>query len=68
MGLLDRLLGNDHERTTRYDGPSASETTATKRRTGHRRSVTKTARAGQAWEEQDRQQHPSTTRWFRRER
>lgn len=66
MGLFDRLLGNDHERAAKYSGPSASETAAAKRRAGHRRSVTKAAAKGQAWENRDRQKYPSSTGWFRR--
>lgn len=64
MGLLDRLLGNDHERAAHYDGPSASETAAAKRRAGHRRSVTQAARQGQAWEDRDRAQDRKGG-WFR---
>lgn len=57
MGWIGRLLGNDHERAaTRCQGrESASDTAARGRRTGHRNSGTKrAARAGQAWEDQDR--------------
>jgi len=64
MGILDRLLGNDHERAARYDGPSASETAAAKRREGHRRNVTRAARQGQAWEDRDRAQDRKGG-WFR---
>ncbi|NUS83687.1 MAG: hypothetical protein HOY75_13310 [Streptomyces sp.] len=64
MGLLDRLLGNDHERAARYSGPSASETAAAKRRAGHRRNVTQAARQGQAWEDRDRAQDRKGG-WFR---
>ncbi|WP_073946503.1 hypothetical protein [Streptomyces kebangsaanensis] len=56
MSFLDRLLGNDRERAaTRYAGQeSASDRAARKRREGHRRNLTKTAREGQAWEDRDR--------------
>ncbi len=56
MGFWDRVLGNDHERAERYEGrESASEAAARKRREGHRRNLTTTARQGQAWEDADRQ-------------
>ncbi|NUS78485.1 MAG: hypothetical protein HOV70_20115 [Streptomyces sp.] len=64
MGLFDRLLGNDHERAAKYDGPSASETAAAKRRAGHRRSVPKAAAEGQAWEARDRKQDRKGI-WYR---
>ncbi|MFC7983827.1 hypothetical protein [Streptomyces sp. NPDC057336] len=56
MSFLDRLLGNDQQRAeTRYAGrESATDRAARKRREGHRRSTTKTAREGQAWEDRDR--------------
>jgi hypothetical protein len=58
MGLLDRLLGNDQQRAaTKYAGrESATQQAARTRRTGHRRNILGTARQGQAWEDQDRQQ------------
>lgn len=65
MGFLDKFFGNDHERAAKYDGPSASETAAAKRRAGHRRSIPKAAAKGQAWEDRDRERYPSTTGWFR---
>lgn len=56
MGWLNRLLGDDHARAAQYQGrESASETSARKRRESHRRNLTTTARAGQAWEDADRQ-------------
>lgn len=64
MSWLDRVLGNDHERAARYDGPSASETAAAKRRAGHRRSIPKAAAKGQAWEDRDRAQDRKGG-WFR---
>jgi hypothetical protein len=64
MSWLDRVFGNDHQRAARYDGPSASETAAAKRRTGHRRNATKAARAGQAWEDRDRAQDRKG-KWYR---
>lgn len=67
MRFLDRLFGNDHERAAKYDGPSASETAAARRREGHRRNVTAAARAGQAWEDRDRQQERRGG-WYRRAR
>lgn len=56
MGLFDRLLGNDHDRASRYEGrESASETAARKRHERYWRSgVAKAAREGQAWEDADR--------------
>lgn len=40
MGIWDRLLGNDHERATQYEGrESASEAAARKRRQSHRARV-----------------------------
>ncbi|MFE0800093.1 hypothetical protein [Streptomyces sp. NPDC058812] len=58
MGFLDKVFGNDQQRAaTRYAGrESASDRAARQRRQGHRRSTTKTAREGQAWEDRDRQQ------------
>ncbi len=68
MGLLDRLFGDDHERATKYEGrESASESAASRRRQGHRRNLTKTARKGQAWEDRDRQQDRKGG-WYRRAR
>lgn len=66
MGFLDRVFGTDHERAAKYSGPSATETAAVKRRTGHRRSAATADRAGPAWEERDRARYPSSTKWFRR--
>jgi hypothetical protein len=58
----DRDLAAD-----RYAGrESATESAARQRRSGHRRSIGRIAREGQAWEDHDRQQYPSTTSWFRR--
>jgi hypothetical protein len=56
MGLFGRLLGNDQQRAaTKYAGrESATQQAARGRRQGHRRSILGTARAGQAWEDQDR--------------
>lgn len=62
MGLRDigraLLGGNDRQLAeTKYAGrTSASDDAAQQRRRGHRRSVTRTARQGQAWEDADRQQ------------
>ncbi|MFB7597232.1 hypothetical protein [Streptomyces sp. NPDC056160] len=58
MGFLDRLIGNDQQRAaTQYAGrESATDRTARQRRAGHRRSVPKAARQGQAWEDRDRAQ------------
>lgn len=47
------------------DGQLAEDLSA-RRRQGHRRNIGKAAAQGQAWEEQDRQRHPSGTGWFRR--
>lgn len=55
MGLFDRLLGNDTQRAAKYQGrESASAAAARKRREGHRRSIAKTARQAEQWEQQDR--------------
>ncbi|GGV68920.1 hypothetical protein GCM10010294_25150 [Streptomyces griseoloalbus] len=56
MGFLDRLLGNDHQRAAeKYAGrESASEKAARKRRESHRRSIAKTARQAEAWEQAER--------------
>ncbi|MFI8301543.1 hypothetical protein ACIGCZ_37175 [Streptomyces nigra] len=66
MGLLDRLLGNDHERAaTKYAGrESATDRAARSRRQGHRRNTTQAARQGQAWEDRDRAQERGS-RWYR---
>lgn len=58
MGLFGRLLGNDQQRAaTKYAGrESATQQAARSRRQGHRRSILGTARAGQRWEDADRQQ------------
>lgn len=60
------LFGNDRRlaETTYAGRKSASETAADKRRAGHRRSLGKTARAGQAWEDRDRQQDRKG-RWYK---
>lgn len=56
MSFLNWLIpGNDTQLAEDY---------ATKRRAGHRRNTTKTARAGQAWEDRDRQQDRKG-RWYR---
>ncbi|MGW3135924.1 hypothetical protein [Streptomyces sp. NPDC001139] len=65
MGLLDRIFGNDHERAARYDGPSASETAAAKRRAGHRRNIARAAAQGEAWEDADRSRFRTGSRWNR---
>lgn len=70
MSFLNRLFGNDHERAaTKYAGQeSASEQAARQRRESYRRSgVAKAARAGQAWEDRDRQQDRRGG-WYRRAR
>jgi hypothetical protein len=55
MGWLFNRGGDRQLAKTRYAGrESASETAARARRTGHRRSLLGTARAGQAWEDADR--------------
>ncbi|MFJ1650080.1 hypothetical protein ACIOC2_01430 [Streptomyces sp. NPDC088337] len=56
MGFLDRFLGSDRElAATKYTGrESASDRAARRRREGHRRNLTRTAREGQAWEDRDR--------------
>ncbi len=67
MGLIDRLLGNDHERAAaKYAGrESASDRAARKRRESyHRKGVKRAAREGQAWEDRDRQQD-RRGRWYR---
>lgn len=67
MGLLSWLGGgNDRELAkTQYKGrESASASAARSRSQGHRRNVTKAARAGQAWEDRDRQQDRKGT-WYR---
>lgn len=49
------LIGRTKNLSAGYRGrESASEEAARKRRTGHRRSIFGTARAGQAWEDADR--------------
>lgn len=59
-------FGNDRKLAeTKYAGrTSASETAAQQRRQSHRRSLGKTARAGQAWEDRDRQQDRKGP-WYR---
>ena len=59
MSLLGRLFGGGNDRqlaATRYAGrESASDSAARSRRAGHRNSGAKrAARAGQAWEDADR--------------
>ncbi|MFB7918091.1 hypothetical protein [Streptomyces sp. NPDC056061] len=50
------LIGNDQKLAAQeYSGrESASEKAARKRREGHRRNLTQTARQGQAWEDAER--------------
>ncbi|MFJ6667442.1 hypothetical protein [Streptomyces sp. NPDC091383] len=67
MSWLDRILGNDHQRATdEYTGrESASERAARKRREGHHGGgAQQAARAGQAWEDRDRNQDRAG-RWYR---
>ncbi|MGW9029131.1 hypothetical protein ACWGQ5_34380 [Streptomyces sp. NPDC055722] len=57
MGFLSWLAGgNDRQLAeTRYAGrESASARAARRRREGHRRSIAKAARQGEAWEQRDR--------------
>ena len=70
MGLLSWLAGgNDRELAdTRYAGrESASDKAARRRRENYRRTVTKAARAGQAWEDRDRAQDRRAVggKWYR---
>ncbi len=66
MGWLFNRGGDHQLAQTKYSGrESASDSAARARRTGHRRNTTRTAREGQAWEDNDRQRHPVTS-WFRR--
>lgn len=66
MSFLDRIFGNDHQRAaTQYASrESASETAAKKRRQGHRRSISRAATQGQAWEDRDRQEDRRGS-WYR---
>ncbi|MEV7154886.1 hypothetical protein AB0N77_09705 [Streptomyces misionensis] len=67
MSLLDKLFGNDHQRAaTQYAGrESASERATRRRRESHRRGgADRAARAGQAWEDRDRNQDRAG-RWYR---
>lgn len=55
MGWLFNRGGDRQLAETRYaDRESASDRAARQRRTGHRRNIPGTARAGQAWEDTDR--------------
>lgn len=54
MSFLDRLIARDRATAANYTGETASQKAARKRREGHRRSITKTAAAAEAWEQQDR--------------
>lgn len=52
MGLLSRLLGNDHARAAQYEGrESASAKASRKNREGHRRNLARNARKQQARED-----------------
>ena len=67
MAFLSNLFGgNDRQlAATKYAGrESATDRAARKRRENYRRNVTKAARAGQAWEDRDRQQDRKG-RWYR---
>ncbi|TXJ78603.1 hypothetical protein E2C11_16485 [Streptomyces lavendulae] len=67
MNWLDRILGNDHQRSAdKYEGrESASDRAARKRREGHHRGgAQRAARTGQAWEDRDRSQD-TKGRWYR---
>ncbi|MEU8968129.1 hypothetical protein AB0D11_02440 [Streptomyces monashensis] len=59
-------FGNDRKLAeTKYAGrQSATDAAAEQRRRGHRRSIGRTAAAGQAWEDRDRQQDRKG-RWYR---
>ncbi|MER7761335.1 hypothetical protein [Streptomyces sp. NPDC097619] len=63
------LIGNDRQMAgTTYDKrESASEKASRKRRENHRRTLTATAREGQAWEdsERQRQDHGGRRSWRR---
>lgn len=70
MGLFSNLFGNGDRQLaeTKYAGrESASEQAGRRRREGHRRNLTATARQGQAWEDRDRQQERRGG-WYRRAR
>lgn len=56
MGFLDRLLGDDHQRATRYAGrESASERASRLRRERHRRKgIARAEKAARVWEAADR--------------
>jgi hypothetical protein len=54
VSFLDKLIARDRNMAASYTGETASQKAARKRREGHRRSIAKTAAAGQAWEQQDR--------------
>jgi hypothetical protein len=60
------LFGNDRKLAeTKYAGrKSATDAAAEQRRRGHRRSIGRTAAAGQAWEDRDRQQDRKG-RWYK---
>jgi hypothetical protein len=74
MGLFGNFVrslapGNDHElAATQYAGRESASARGDRSKTFGRpsRSARDADRQGQAWEERDRQQHPSTTPWFRR--
>jgi hypothetical protein len=59
-------FGNDRKlAATKYAGrQSATDAAAEQRRRGHRRSISRTAAAGQAWEDRDRQQDRKG-RWYK---
>jgi hypothetical protein len=70
MGLLSWLAsGNDGELAkSQYKGrESASAKAARRRQQNYRRTVTKAARKGQAWEDRDRQQDRRAVdgKWYR---
>ncbi|MFE2073697.1 hypothetical protein [Streptomyces misionensis] len=67
MSFLDRILGNDHERAAeKYAGRESASERATRRRreSHHRGGADRAARAGQAWEDRDRNQDRAG-RWYR---
>lgn len=68
MGLLSWLAGGDDGELAKsqYKGrESASAKAARKRHAKYHRSVTRTDRKGQAWEDKDRSKEV-TTDWYRR--
>ncbi|MGW7007217.1 hypothetical protein ACWGCW_31535 [Streptomyces sp. NPDC054933] len=62
------LIGNDKQMaaTAYNEQESASDKAARKRREGHRRSVVKVARQGQAWEDAERARQDRGVRRGRR--